>query len=134
MLSLQDVSHVYANGTRALGHVTLSIPRGMYGLLGPNGAGKSTLMRTLATPRQPDAAAGVAREVPVNALVEIGAFANGADDRRGTPIDRRWQRIRSGRQRIMITGPAEAWAGVDPRQLLFDFEPGNNAARLPRVE
>ncbi|HYH83290.1 MAG TPA: ABC transporter ATP-binding protein [Longimicrobium sp.] len=49
MLSLQDVSHVYANGTRALDRVTLSIPRGMYGLLGPNGAGKSTLMRTIAT-------------------------------------------------------------------------------------
>jgi ABC-2 type transport system ATP-binding protein len=49
MLELNDVSHVYANGTRALDHVTLSIPRGMYGLLGPNGAGKSTLMRTIAT-------------------------------------------------------------------------------------
>jgi ABC-type multidrug transport system ATPase subunit len=45
VLELNDVSHVYANGTRALDHVTLSIPRGMYGLLGPNGAGKSTLMR-----------------------------------------------------------------------------------------
>ncbi len=53
MLSLQDVSHVYANGTRALDHVTLEIPRGMYGLLGPNGAGKSTLMRTLATLQTP---------------------------------------------------------------------------------
>jgi len=53
MLSLQDVSHVYANGTRALDRVTLSIPRGMYGLLGPNGAGKSTLMRTLATLQAP---------------------------------------------------------------------------------
>jgi ABC-type multidrug transport system ATPase subunit len=49
VLSLQDVSHVYANGTRALDQVTLSIPRGMYGLLGPNGAGKSTLMRTIVT-------------------------------------------------------------------------------------
>lgn len=49
VLSLHDVSHVYPNGTRALDHVTLSIPRGMYGLLGPNGAGKSTLMRTIAT-------------------------------------------------------------------------------------
>jgi len=49
MLTLTDVSHVYPNGTRALDHVTLSIPRGMYGLLGPNGAGKSTLMRTIAT-------------------------------------------------------------------------------------
>ena len=53
MLSLQDVSHVYANGTRALDHVSLSIPRGMYGLLGPNGAGKSTMMRTIATLQTP---------------------------------------------------------------------------------
>lgn len=53
MLNLHDVSHVYPNGTRALDHVTLSIPRGMYGLLGPNGAGKSTLMRTIATLQTP---------------------------------------------------------------------------------
>jgi ABC-2 type transport system ATP-binding protein len=53
MLNLRDVSHVYPNGTRALDHVTLSIPRGMYGLLGPNGAGKSTLMRTVATLQTP---------------------------------------------------------------------------------
>src|ERR1700750_1199539 len=53
MLILHDVSHVYPNGTRALDHVSLSIPRGMYGLLGPNGAGKSTLMRTVATLQTP---------------------------------------------------------------------------------
>jgi ABC-2 type transport system ATP-binding protein len=53
MLELNNVSHVYSNGTRALDHVTLSIPRGMYGLLGPNGAGKSTLMRTIATLQTP---------------------------------------------------------------------------------
>jgi len=53
MLTLRDVSHVYPNGTRALDHVTLSIPRGMYGLLGPNGAGKSTLMRAIATLQTP---------------------------------------------------------------------------------
>ena len=53
MLELSDVSHVYSNGVRALDHVTLSIPRGMFGLLGPNGAGKSTLMRTLATLQTP---------------------------------------------------------------------------------
>jgi ABC-type multidrug transport system ATPase subunit len=53
VLSLHDVSHVYPNGTCALDHVTLSIPRGMYGLLGPNGAGKSTLMRTIATLQTP---------------------------------------------------------------------------------
>ncbi len=53
MLDLDDVTHVYPNGTRALDHVTLSVPRGMYGLLGPNGAGKSTLMRTVATLQTP---------------------------------------------------------------------------------
>ena len=53
MLTLQNVSHVYPNGTRALDDVTLSIARGMYGLLGPNGAGKSTLMRTIATLQTP---------------------------------------------------------------------------------
>jgi ABC-type multidrug transport system ATPase subunit len=53
MLSLQNVSHLYPNGTRALDDVTLSIPRGMYGLLGPNGAGKSTLMRAIATLQTP---------------------------------------------------------------------------------
>ena len=53
MLELQNVTHIYANGTRALDDVTLSIPKGMYGLLGPNGAGKSTLMRTVATLQAP---------------------------------------------------------------------------------
>jgi len=49
MLSIEQLTHVYPNGTRALDNVTLQIPRGMFGLLGPNGAGKSSLMRCLAT-------------------------------------------------------------------------------------
>jgi ABC-2 type transport system ATP-binding protein len=53
VLEITGVSHVYANGTRALDNVNLSIPRGMFGLLGPNGAGKSTLMRTIATLQTP---------------------------------------------------------------------------------
>lgn len=53
MLELSNVTHVYANGTRALDNVSLTIPKGMYGLLGPNGAGKSTLMRTVATLQTP---------------------------------------------------------------------------------
>ncbi|OAO03290.1 ABC transporter ATP-binding protein [Parasphingorhabdus sp.] len=55
MLELQNVTHVYPNGTKALDDVTLSIPKGMFGLLGPNGAGKSTLMRTVATLQTPTA-------------------------------------------------------------------------------
>ena len=68
MLQLHDVSHVYPNGTRALDHVTLSIPRGMYGLLGPNGAGKSTLMRTIATLQTPTA--GTIRFSDIDVIAE----------------------------------------------------------------
>jgi ABC-type multidrug transport system ATPase subunit len=53
MLQIENLTHVYGNGTRALDGVTLSIPPGMFGLLGPNGAGKSTLMRTIATLQSP---------------------------------------------------------------------------------
>jgi ABC-type multidrug transport system ATPase subunit len=49
MLSIEQLTHVYPNGTRALDSVTLDVPRGMFGLLGPNGAGKSTLMRCVAS-------------------------------------------------------------------------------------
>ena len=55
MLSLTGVTHVYANGTKALDNATLEIPKGMFGLLGPNGAGKSTLMRCIATLQTPSA-------------------------------------------------------------------------------
>lgn len=55
MLSITHLSHVYANGVRALDDVQLEIPAGMFGLLGPNGAGKSSLMRCLATLQVPTA-------------------------------------------------------------------------------
>lgn len=53
MLIIENLTHVYGNGVRALDEVSLTIERGMYGLLGPNGAGKSTLMRTIATLQAP---------------------------------------------------------------------------------
>ncbi|MDB5703000.1 MAG: multidrug transporter ATPase [Sphingomonas bacterium] len=53
MLKIEKLSHVYANGTRALDNVDLTIPPVMFGLLGPNAAGKSTLMRTVATLQTP---------------------------------------------------------------------------------
>jgi ABC-2 type transport system ATP-binding protein len=53
VLSIRDLTHVYANGTRALDDVSLDVPNGMFGLLGPNGAGKSTLMRSIATLQTP---------------------------------------------------------------------------------
>ena len=57
MLRIDNLTHVYPNGTRAIDGVTLQIPRGMFGLLGPNGAGKSSLMRCIATLQIPTAGA-----------------------------------------------------------------------------
>lgn len=57
MLTVENLTHVYANGTRALDDVSLTIPHGMFGLLGPNGAGKSTLMRSVATLQTPTSGA-----------------------------------------------------------------------------
>jgi ABC-type multidrug transport system ATPase subunit len=53
MLIIENLTHVYGNGVRALDGVDLVVPRGMFGLLGPNGAGKSTLMRIVATLQAP---------------------------------------------------------------------------------
>jgi ABC-type multidrug transport system ATPase subunit len=53
MLKIDQLSHVYPNGTRALNSVSLEVGPGMFGLLGPNGAGKSTLMRCVATLQAP---------------------------------------------------------------------------------
>jgi ABC-type multidrug transport system ATPase subunit len=55
MLHIEGLTHVYANGVKALDDVTLEIPPGMFGLLGPNGAGKSSLMRCVATLQTPTA-------------------------------------------------------------------------------
>ena len=52
-LTIEQLTHVYPNGVKALDGVSLTIPAGLYGLLGPNGAGKSTLMRTIATLQSP---------------------------------------------------------------------------------
>jgi ATP-binding cassette, subfamily B, bacterial PglK len=47
-LELRDVGFVYPDGTRALQHITLTIPRGEFvGITGPSGSGKSTLMLIL---------------------------------------------------------------------------------------
>ncbi len=48
-VEIRGLSHTFANGTAALRHVDLDIPKGLFGLLGPNGAGKTTLMRVIAT-------------------------------------------------------------------------------------
>src|SRR5690606_13059774 len=49
MLTIENLTHVYGNGTRALDDVSLTIPQSMFRLLGPNGACQSPLMRSIAT-------------------------------------------------------------------------------------
>jgi ABC-type multidrug transport system ATPase subunit len=56
-LVIENLTHGYPNGVRALDGVTLTVPNGLFGLLGPNGAGKSTLMRTIATLQAPTSGA-----------------------------------------------------------------------------
>jgi ABC-2 type transport system permease protein len=70
---------------------------------------------------------GVETEVPMDDLVEVGVFAAAGDG--GTPPYLRMHRVRSGEQRITLTVPWEpAAAGIDPRNLLIDVEPGDNLA------
>jgi ABC-2 type transport system ATP-binding protein len=55
IITVDQVTKQFRDGTRALDGLTLSIPTGtVYGLLGPNGAGKTTLIRILATLLRPD--------------------------------------------------------------------------------
>ncbi len=67
-LEITDLCKTYSNGVKALDHVSLTIPNGMFGLLGPNGAGKSTLMRTLATLQEADS--GSARLGDIDILTQ----------------------------------------------------------------
>src|SRR4030042_1560459 len=48
-ITIENLSKIYKQGTRALNNINLEIESGMFGLLGPNGAGKTTLIRILVT-------------------------------------------------------------------------------------
>ncbi|HEX8321226.1 hypothetical protein [Longimicrobium sp.] len=81
--------------------------------------------------------AGGERELPMDDLVEIGVYAASADAKPGEPLYRRMHRVRSGEHRITVIVPRRpARAGIDPRILLIDDEPGDNladvAVRTPR--
>ena len=54
IITVDEVTKQFRDGTRALDGLSLAIPSGsIYGLLGPNGAGKTTLIRILATLLRP---------------------------------------------------------------------------------
>lgn len=54
-IEIQDLTMTFRGGATAINHVSVDIPRGIYGLLGENGAGKTTLMRVLTTALKPTA-------------------------------------------------------------------------------
>ena len=67
---IRDLSKRYGE-KRALDHLTLSIPHGMFGLLGRNGAGKTTLMKTIATLLQKQSGSVTVCGVPVERAREV---------------------------------------------------------------
>ncbi|MEO8381465.1 MAG: ABC transporter permease [Acidobacteriota bacterium] len=65
---------------------------------------------------------GKETNVPMNDLIELGAFAQN-----GKPLGLAMHRIRTGAQTIVILVPQRPTrAGIDPRHLLIDVEPGDN--------
>lgn len=66
----------YSNGTTALNHVQLRVPRGcIFGLIGPNGAGKSTLIKSLLTIIRPTHCEGTMLGQPIGhkpTLAQVG--------------------------------------------------------------
>ena len=83
MLTIQNLTHVYRGGTKALDNVSLEIDRGMFGLLGPNGAGKSTFMRDVATLQTPAA-------VPFASMTSMSSWSGKVASRAGIPAAGFW--------------------------------------------
>jgi hypothetical protein len=72
--------------------------------------------------------AGVETDMPMDDLIEIGVYApTEGGEPPGRPLHLAMHRIRTGPQSITITVPERpARAGIDPRHLLIDVEPGDN--------
>lgn len=64
---------------------------------------------------------GAETAMPMNDPIEIGVFAG------AKPLSLAMHRIRTGPQTVTITVPQRpSRAGIDPRHLLIDAEPGDN--------
>ncbi len=76
--------------------------------------------------------AGVETAIPMNDLVEIGAYGvakGGAAT--GNTLHRAMHRVRTGRQVItFIVAEEPVRAGIDPRRLLVDVTPSDNVVEV----
>ncbi len=75
LLNVQNLSHTYPDGTKALNNISLDIHAGEYVLLiGQNGAGKSTLVKHFLNLLQPTGGEVLVRQRPTTAL-SVGELA-----------------------------------------------------------
>jgi aminopeptidase N len=75
---------------------------------------------------------GLATEVALDELVEVGVYAAGKDGAQGEPLYLERHRLRSGAQSLRVRVKGEpARAGIDPRHLLIDVNPEDNVQELP---
>jgi ABC-type transport system involved in multi-copper enzyme maturation permease subunit len=74
---------------------------------------------------------GVEADVPMNDFIEIGVFAAAEGEGPGAVLHLEKHPVRSGDQRITLTVAGKPWhAGVDPRRLLIDMNPDDNAKAI----
>ncbi len=74
---------------------------------------------------------GVETEAPMNDLVEIGVYGSGGKATRGVELYRAMHRVKTGRQLISVVVDARPTkAGIDPRLLLTDDDPGDNIREI----
>jgi hypothetical protein len=75
---------------------------------------------------------GLATEVALDELVEVGVYAAGKDGAQGEPLYLERHRLRSGAQSLRVRVKGEpARAGIDPRHLLIDVNPEDNVQEVP---
>jgi ABC-2 type transport system permease protein len=87
----------------------------------PTGTGAYVVTLDVVAKKMRADSIGKETEVPMDDLVEIGAFAAGKGDGLGEPLYLTRHRIHSGKQTIRITVPrAPARAGIDPYHKLID--------------
>ena len=128
-LLVEELDKVYADGTRALRGLSLTIPAGcFFGLLGPNGSGKSTLIGMVAgLVRAPAGRISVfGHDDRARAAESVRAHWPGYAHRQGRAVFLR--QIRSLRTQdtleiagelTRLDGPAAVvWGGEDPFQKL----------------
>lgn len=96
----------------------------------PTGTGEYRVTLDVVAKKARSDGDGRETEVPMDDMIEIGAFASAAGGASAEPLYLRQHRIRSGRQTITITVPKEPLsAGIDPSHKLIDRSGRDNVVQ-----